>query len=337
MTLRQSLSTTLEVRGVTATNVFSLMGDDENSATFALGWALSRCPSFLAVLVTKLVGKIAYGNVAVVLQRHAAGGGFTDIEISAPGAFHIIVEAKKGWEVPSLGQLQTYAPRFAKVVGSPLFLTVSAASAEFSRRNLPLDIGGVPCVHMSWTDIRSAAAKASRAPSKIGERLWLSELMTHLTEYVALDRLTDNRVYVVSLNNKPARSGGTTTFIDVVERDKSYFHPVGNRWPNSPITYIGFRYDGRLQSVHHVVSSQVVQNVASVNPEWSDTEIDHFVYRLGPPMRPPLEMRTGAGIQQSRHAVCIIDTLLSGAFSTIADAEIETRRRLAVPAEIDID
>ena len=37
----------------------------------------------------------------------AADGGFTDIELRSSDA-HVIVEAKRGWGLPSLGQLRRY-------------------------------------------------------------------------------------------------------------------------------------------------------------------------------------------------------------------------------------
>ena len=50
-------------------------------------------------------------NVTVQLQRHKAGRGVTDIELQSPGHFHVIIEAKRGWNLPPRGQLETYAAR----------------------------------------------------------------------------------------------------------------------------------------------------------------------------------------------------------------------------------
>jgi hypothetical protein len=46
-------------------------------------------------------------------------------------------------------------------------------------------------------------------------------------------------------------------------------------------------------------------------------------------MKPVGEMRTGNNIRHARRVQCAIDTLLSGAFAIISDAEEETKRRLA--------
>jgi hypothetical protein len=80
--------------------------------------------------------------------------------------------------------------------------------------------------------------------------------------------------------------------------------------------------------VHHIDKFEIVQNLAAYNPNWPKTDLDRFVYTLGPPMRPPRDMRTGK-IYGSGHVWCAIDTLLSGAFDTISDARDETKRRRA--------
>ena len=64
------------------------------------------------------------------------------------------------------------------------------------------------------------------------------------------------------------------------------------------------------------------------NSLWLRTYKDHFVYRLGPAMRPARQMKTG-NLFMNQRVKCAIDTLLSGAFDTIRDARDETDRRLA--------
>jgi hypothetical protein len=148
-----------------------------------------------------------------------------------------------------------------------------------------------------------------------------------------MERLTDNTVYVVSLSTKSMVAGKSHTWVDVVEKDRCYFHPVGNGWPVQPPNYIGFRYKGRLQSVHHIESFEVVRNLASQNRRWPKTNKnkDNFVYRLGPPMRPHHIIKTG-NIYKNGRVRCAIDTLLSGAFATISEARDETKRRNTLEA-----
>ena len=71
-------------------SVFGFLGQEENSATFSVGWALSKSPSFLAAFVRKLADGLCldHENVAIELQRQEVDGGFTDIELRCKGACH---------------------------------------------------------------------------------------------------------------------------------------------------------------------------------------------------------------------------------------------------------
>lgn len=167
--------------------------------------------------------------------------------------------------------------------------------------------------------------------TKAEPRVWLTHLAQHLQAYVSMQNPRDNTVFVVVLSSDPIREGDRYSWIDVVEQDRRYFHPYGNHWPLLPPNYIGFRYGGRFRSVHRIVSYEVVSNLRDVDARWPDSDgREHMVYRLGPPMRPPLEISNGS-IYRAAHAWCAIDTLLSGEFQTISDARDETSRRLAEP------
>ena len=141
----------------------------------------------------------------------------------------------------------------------------------------------------------------------------------------------DNMVYVVSLGSGVMHGGTSRTWIDVVEQDGCYFHQVGNHWPSQPPNYIGFRYWGELQSVHRRESYEIFTDISTVNPSWCPTDVDHFVYKLGPAMRPPKRLGAGGNgdsIKRSARVWCAIDTLLSGQFEQLGQARDETIRRV---------
>ena len=142
----------------------------------------------------------------------------------------------------------------------------------------------------------------------------------------------DNLVFVVSLSKDPIKEDRDYTWIDVVEKDKHYFHPKGNRWPDEPLNYIAFRYDGQLQSVHHIERHDVVSDLSSVNENWPESDSAHFLYKLGPAMKPPHTVKSGR--IWHKHYWCAIDTLLSGTCKTIIEASAETKR-LEKMAEAD--
>lgn len=319
----------LTIQGGQPASVFRLNGMDENSASFAVGWVLEQSLRFREIVVKEVFGEaLEVDDAVIALQRHGKDGGYTDIEIQAGLRFHAVFEAKRWWDVPGVDQLTRYKPRL--VDGGALLqrlISVSAADSAYAQRRLPPDIGGIRVAHMSWGLLQQLARRAHAQASGFEEKLWLRQLIQHLQDFVSMERQTDNKVFVVSLGHKPMVEGQTHTWIDVVEKDGCYFHPVGNNWPVQPPNYIGFRYHGKLQSVHHIDSFEVVENLATYNPLWLETNSDHFVYRLGPPMRPPSEVRTGKIFRNGR-VWCAIDTLLSGAFATISAARDETQRRM---------
>ena len=239
----------------------------------------------------------------------------------------MIIEAKVNWELPSQAQLLKYAKRIAsQSIGSGMIVSLSGASQAYAKRHQPSKISGFPLAHRSRADVRKLVQKVNRQVSSFEEKLWLRHLNNHLGEYVTMKKERSNEVYVVSLSAAPAGKNPKHTFIDVVEKDCAYFHPVGYTWPITPPNYIGFRYHGTLQSVHHIESYDVVINLAGVNKNWPVTNKDHFVYRLGPAMKPSKPVQS-APIRAMR-LVCAIDTLLSGAHKTVREARDETNRRL---------
>jgi len=320
----------LTIHGSQLSSVFRLNGADENSASFAMGWVLEQSPQYRKFLVEAVFGEVLdVGDVVVALQKHGKDGRYTDIELQGGHRFHAILEAKRWWGLPSIEQLHLYQPRLvAGGAERQRLISVSAADCAYAWRRLPAALDGIGIVHLSWGDLRRLAKQAQSQASGFEEKLWLRQLIRHLQEVESMERQTDNLVFVVSLGSEPMVAGQKHTWIDVVEKDGCYFHPVGNNWPVQPPNYIGFRYQGKLQTVHHIDSFKIVENLATYNPVWLETDSDHFVYRLGPPMRPPREVRTGK-IYRNGRVRCAIDTLLSGAFPTISEARDETQRRLA--------
>lgn len=321
---------TLRLFGTEPASIFSLLGKDENSATFALGWALDRCMSFRDLCVADLIGRapLPGDDVIVHLQRHDEEGGFTDIEIISKDFCHLIIEGKRGWTIPSREQLKTYSRRMTRRSKTERqIVSLSAATQDYAIRRLPNQIAKVPVTHRSWADMKQLAEAAGRKASGYEEKLWLRHLSRHLEDYVSMQNPRDNLVYVVSLSAQPIKKGDDYTWIDVVEKDARYFHPVGNRWPTLPPNYIGFRYHGELQAVHHIDAYEVVADLSERNPKWPATDTDHFVYTLGPAMKPARPIRTG-NIYRNHRVWCAIDTLLSGVCDTIRNARDKTSRRL---------
>ncbi len=322
----------LSIRSAFPKNVFELMGKDENSATYALGWALERSPRFAALLVEAIAWRpIDVSDLRIALQKSGDDRGFTDIDLRCDKALHAIVEAKQGFDLPGIKQLSRYRPRLREAgFESVALVSVSAAPEPIARLKLPKEVGSAPVKHLSWGAVRGIAKKARSEAAGLEEKLWLRELIDHLEDYAAMNRTRDNMVYVVSLGSDAMRDDCDRTWIDVVEQDRSYFHPVGNHWPMQPPNYVAFRYRGLLQSVHRIEGFDIVNDVSTVNPTWCSTDVDHFVYKLGPAMKPPKPLRAGGpndSIKRSARVWCAIDTLLSAQFEQLGQARDETNRR----------
>src|SRR5438105_2523003 len=91
-------------------SVFSLLGQKENDITFSMGWALSQSPTLLqGFLQSMLRAKRQFGlrELVIALQEFQKDSGITDLEIRAEG-LHLIIEAKRGWALPSQQQLKKY-------------------------------------------------------------------------------------------------------------------------------------------------------------------------------------------------------------------------------------
>jgi hypothetical protein len=93
---------------------------------------------------------------------------------------------------------------------------------------------------------------------------------------------------------------------------------------------MGFRYDGELKSIHHVESYSVIDNYAPdfVRKSWP-LDRPHFVYELGPAIKPATQIPTNGGgqmIYRSGRKWVAIDLLLTA--SSIAEAALLTKQRL---------
>ena len=136
-----------------------------------------------------------------------------------------------------------------------------------------------------------------------------------------------NRVFVVSLGNRS--DGWSITYRDIVEKKRRYFFPVGTRWPDPPPNYLGFRYDGKLQSIHHVKSYVTFTRPSELFPE-APKSLQwplHYCVTLGPAIKPPHEVRNGPRIRMSNRVYCLLDTLLTNKTISEALSETETREQ----------
>ncbi|MCZ6623087.1 MAG: hypothetical protein O7B35_02435 [Deltaproteobacteria bacterium] len=310
-------------------SIFQLLGEHENDISYSVAWALAQCPSFLHEFLQKIGSPPANTNtVQIRLQHHETNGGITDIEIESSGRFYVIVEAKRGWNLPDRRQLEKYvARRSFKKSKAPFkrLVTLTECSREYANLHLPArKIEGVPIESISWKDVAVLASKSRWKASHAQKRL-IEELLTYLEGLMTMQKMDSNRVYVVALASGTPKGWGIS-WIDIVKKRKRYFHPIGIKgWPKEPPNYIAVRYKGKLQSIHHVEGYEVVEDLQKKIPEIKGaTRTPRFLYRLGPAFRPNKEIRTGR-IYRNGRVWCMLDTLFT--CDTISDARDVSNKR----------
>lgn len=297
--------------------VFDLLGRKENDLTFSLGWALANSPALLSALLADVFAELTGEPTSVALQHFAEDGGHTDIDITAESA-RLIVEAKRGWVIPSDAQLERYVGRFEPRVPAQL-LVLTECSDEFAvQRGLPEMIGDVPVVHRSWRWLVTLVREAIDG-TRGAQRQLLAELLRYLRGVITMQDQSSNWAYVVSLG-AGSPEGATITWKDVVVERRQYFHlyGAGHGWPKLPPNYMAFRWDGRLQQINHVDGYQVVADLHDLIPEIPPQDHTDIVYSLGDPIYPPKLTPTGPSIVRSNRVWAALDLLLT--CSTISEA-----------------
>ena len=312
-------------------SVFQLLGDQENDVTRSVAWAFSKSPSFLKEFMRRVIRwKGSIDNVVVRLQQHETVGGITDIEVEMPGEFYLIVEAKRGWNLPTRVQLAKYANRKSfKNSDAALsrLIALSECSQEYADLHLEVrEVAGLRVEPLSYRDV-VAFARAARQRGTHAEKRLLDELLTYLGGVMTMRQIDSNKVYVVALA-QGTPGDWSISWIDIVKKRHRYFHPVGGGrggWPKEPPNYIAFRYDGKLQSIHHIEGYEVFTNPHERLPEIPETKWEpHFLYRLGPAFAPHQEVRTG-NIYPNGRVWCMLDTLFT--CDTISAARDLSRNR----------
>jgi hypothetical protein len=307
-------------------SVFDLLGQDEDDMTAALGFTLTRSPSFTAALLACLGVKDPgpLHDAQVRLQSARDDHGRTDVELEIGTRVFVLLEAKRGPQLPSPTQLALYAPLLAGCSHRDRRLVaLTSATPAFAQAHLASAVHGIPVLHRSWREVRRVAL-AARSRAGAQERRWIDEFATYLEGLVQMETRYSNMAYVVSLGaSSPA--GWAISWRDIVEKRGRYFYPVGKRWPDPP-NYLAFRYDGQLRSIHHVESFELFTDPHALFPEipaaaWAQ----HYCFRLGPAIQPGRAVKNGPKVQRAMRFYCMLDTLLTCA--TLTEALQTTRAR----------
>jgi hypothetical protein len=316
--------TKLLLYGRPVRTIFGLLGANEDDMTYALGFVMSRSHCFSRVLIQELGSMLPDTVETVVRLQHINADGRTDVELEVIGHFAAVFEAKRGSALPSEAQLRLYAPWLSgRAAPTKRLVAVTNTPHEYATLTLPNKIDGILVQHLPWRRVHELAQKARREEGQKNKAL-LHEYADYLGELLGMEMNRSNMVYVVSLGRGGEWGIDSKT---VVNEHQRYFYPVsGGGWP-APPNYIGFRYDGQLQSIHHVEKWSTFTNPHDVLTEAEDKVVPlHYLLFLGPAIRPTRAVPSGNKIVRAIRVWSMIDLLLTAA--TISEARDETKRRL---------
>lgn len=310
-------------------SVFQLLGQKENDISYSVGWALANSPTLLTDFLRKTINwkkKLDFDQVKIMLQKYERKKGFTDFEIELPGHFHLIIEAKKGWKLPSIEQLKKYVSRheFSKSIADiKKVIVLTECSQHFMDAHFNINqVDGIDVLTLSWKDIYELA-NANKGTN--AEKRLLRQIKKYLEKIMTMQKKDSNWVYIVSLGyGKPKH--WEIGWREIVNDRHNYFHPVGNRWPAEPPNYIAFRYNGKLQSIHHIEKYIVFTNPHDHFPEIPSKEWEpHFLYSLGQGFCSTQTVKNGKVYPSGRYW-CMLDTLFI--CETISDARDVSMNRM---------
>lgn len=320
--------------------IFDLFGELENDITKSIAWGFVKCPKLLEAVVQYLSGcQVNADDILIRYQVSETDKGITDLEIVDNKDIFIIIEAKRGWILPGFDQLHMYSEKDT-FKSSPakhkMIVSMSECSDEYAKINLPT-VNGTAIKHLSWKKI-CELIEETRPLSANKEKYVLDELERYIKRIMTTQNKNTNKVYVVSLGLSNAEIktvdgrvlAGDITYLDIVRKHGVYSCPVGGGkggWPKEPLTYIGFRYEGKLQSIHHIEGYEITDELYKYIPELPKERVSemHFVYTLGPAIIPQKDVKTGKSIVMSNRVWADIDTLLTS--DTITEAMEITKSR----------
>ncbi len=328
------MSGTLISYGEQTDTIFKLFGTDENAITKSLSWTLMKCSEFTELFVKNVFGNIKMAdNYVVYYQRFSYENGITDIEITDNENYHIIIEAKKGWNLPQKDQLEKYSKkkdfrsentRYKKIV------SLSECGTEYAENYYEKiffgkKVNGIDIMHISWKKVFQFA-KDARSISGNSGKMILDEMCSYLEGVISMQNYLSNKVYCVSLNREKVCDNCSLRWIDIVRKYKKYTCPQGQGWFVEPPNYIAFRYDGKLQSIHHIESYVITNNIHKQISEYPDIDSEYpsFVLSLDDGFYPTKIIKSGKYMRATR-VWAMYDLLIT--CDTIEEAVHKTKLR----------
>lgn len=326
------LPTSLVLHGKPVASVYSLIGQDENALTFALGHCLSADLSlareFLRLLGLKHLREGALKTLKIELQKHAKEDrGYSDVELTLPRRFRIIIEAKIGYGTPNDTQLRKYKVRLdGSIEPKKILCVLVERHLDHVRKHVREVTALEDTSVLSWNKVRDIIKEAARRrdPSP-----YTVQMDAFLREAYDLPEQFEHEVWVVPVSTQRwvSKDRGIR-LCDEPSKLGWYIFPT--KYKPKKTLYLGYRYDGQVKGIRRILQERPVASHAEVIDGADQSEPEELTaYSLGPPLPLPREPIKTAGFRDTR-VYCDLDLLLTSATLKVAlELTRERRRRKA--------
>ena len=314
---------------------FGLLGVDEKSLTFALGYTMQQCPrllqKFLAAVGLKRFRLTRLVNAEIRLQsKHDTG--ITDIEVILPGRLHLIIEAKVGLNLPTFDQCKKYMKRLKSSTAKERRLVVlvdaDAGPTLTLYREKDEDCNEL-LTGLQWAKLHDMPPSLIQEfGTDSNEGRWVRTFFSFLEGEFRMKTYTEE-VWIIPAQTRPLWNGGWS-FYDTHMKGRIYYRTKKDRYTNQKPLYIAFRAEGKVKHIqrvkrveHEIKPIDCLPQLKNVKGSWPSQP--HTIWHLSEPVPLPKAIPTGDPTMRARHVYCDIDILLSS--STIKDAVERMKER----------
>jgi hypothetical protein len=213
-----------------------------------------------------------------------------------------------------------------KESGEKAIVVMAECEPTYALRELPKTVNSVPILYRSWKEVTKIARQSANFEKHAAKRL-LREFAVYMEGLMDMQNQKSNQVYVIALVGHEIQSWSGLSWRDYVIKRRIFHQAFDSPWAEEPPNYLGFRYDGKLQSIHHIEKHEIVDTLRGhirVRHHKSWMNRPHHLCRIGPAIKPAREVRSG-NIWDTRVSAAL-DLLLT--CKTISEARDKTKKRL---------
>lgn len=316
---------------------FGLLGTDENALTFALGYTMQQCPRLLQMFIRD-IGLRGFRlnsllKAEIRLQKHRKEG-ITDIEIRLPSRVHLIIEAKVGLNIPTLGKCKEYieALKSSKEKERKLVILLEADAIPtldlYRRQDKDCKEFLLAFQWIKLLEMRNNLL--NEFPENRNEGKWIRAFFDFLEKEFEMKSYT-TEVWIVPASMKPLWEGGWS-FYDTHIKGKILYRTRKDRYSNQKPLYIALRTAGKVRTIqrvlkveHEVTPIDKLPQLGNIKDSWPSERCT--IWHLSDPTPLPQPIPTGDPLMRARHVFCDMDILLSS--SSVRDVEQCMKQRYA--------